>query len=625
MIRLGGYGRDDGGRGRVARRTARAWRLATLLAIAAAAIWASGALASGGSPEAETERAENVGRTSALLVGTVDPHGSLVTECAFRYGTTPALGSSIPCSYSPGAGVTPVPVEASLGGLSESTTYYVELFAKNANGESLGGQQHFTTLPAAPKVDTAGGKTVGHTTATLEGFVNPNESEVTECFFEYGTAPNALTSTAACATLPGAGTTPVPVSAEIAGLSETTGYYYRLVAANAHGTTLGDREKLLTLPNRPKTNTEPATEVGHTTATLRAFVNPRDSLVEDCHFNWGETPALGNSAPCEPSPGAGEESVAVTAHLSGLHVSTSYYYEVVATNSFGESEAGTNKLTTLPTVAHAEVRAPEEVSARSAVLRGVVNPEGTTLTQCFFEYGTTPAFGFSVPCGELPSGETFAKVKARLTGLAPGTSYVYRLVVSNGFGTDYSGEQKFSSFPAGIIPVISKLSPKKGSSAGGTAVTIRGTNLAEIVAVHFGEAEAQSISADTTTSVTAVAPPGAGAVDVRVTTLNGTSEISGSDRYTYGAPMITSVTPHEGPIAGGTAVTVEGSGFTPGAGATSFIFGKGAMATGVECSSSAVCTMTTPAQTRAGTVKVTAVAGGKKSKSSPGGTFVYTP
>jgi hypothetical protein len=62
----------------------------------------------------------------------------------------------------------------------------------------------------------------------------------------------------------------------------------------------------------------------------------------------------------------------------------------------------------------------------------------------------------------------------------------------------------------------------------------------------------------------AVSPAGpAGAVDVKVTSPGGTSATGSADRFTYfSAPAVSGVSPSSGPVAGGTSVTITGSGFT---------------------------------------------------------------
>ena len=170
--------------------------------------------------------------------------------------------------------------------------------------------------------------------------------------------------------------------------------------------------------------------------------------------------------------------------------------------------------------------------------------------------------------------------------------------------------------------MVTKLKPTKGSSAGGTSVTIRGEHLSGAKAVRFGETETTEITSDSAESLTVVSPAGVGTVDVTVITESGESATNSSDHFTYGKPTITGVTPNHGPVGGGTEVTVTGTGFEPGVSGTTFLFNKTA-ATFVECASSSSCTMIAPAANKArkGTVKVVAKVAGKGSQGSA--TFTY--
>jgi hypothetical protein len=601
--------------------------IAVALALAVAAL-AGGVVAnaSGSAPTAVTEPTNPVGFTTATLKGTVNANGGEVTQCEFRYGTTPSLGHSVSCSFLPGHGVTPVTVEANVAGLSESQIYHVALFAKNANGESLAEERQFTTLPTTPHSNTNAAHNVTHTSGLLTGAVDPDGALVTECYFEYGSEPSSLSSHAPCEQSPGSGTEPVPVSAQLSGLPESDSVYFRLVSKNSFGSDGGLKEHFFTPPNQPNANDEVLNEVGRTTATLRGLVDPRDSLVESCYFEWGSVSVSEHTTPCETLPGGGEGFVNVSAKITGLTESTTYFWRTVATNAFGENVSGQRNFTTEPTLPRDRLQATNEVAARSALLKGVINPEDTTIIECTFEYGTTPALLQSAPCNLLPSGEGFQKVQSRITGLTPSTKYFYRLAATNSFGTEYSGEQNITTFEPGLLPVITKLTPKKGDVTGGNSVVIKGSNLGEVTSVSFGGVESEKVTVDGVGEVTAVAPPGAGVVDVTATSIDGTSEITPNDHYTYGKAVISSVSPGSGPIAGGTEVTVTGAGFLPGAGQTTFLFNK-SMATSVSCSSNDTCTMITPAEPKgkAKTVKVNAVTLGKKSPNSPGAVFTYTP
>ncbi len=84
-------------------------------------------------------------------------------------------------------------------------------------------------------------------------------------------------------------------------------------------------------------------------------------------------------------------------------------------------------------------------------------------------------------------------------------------------------------------PAITSINPDFGSVAGGTSVTITGTNLAAASAVKFGSVPATSFKAETETQITAITPPSTtvGSLDVTATTLAGTSATAKGDRFFY--------------------------------------------------------------------------------------------
>lgn len=103
------------------------------------------------------------------------------------------------------------------------------------------------------------------------------------------------------------------------------------------------------------------------------------------------------------------------------------------------------------------------------------------------------------------------------------------------------------------------ISPNQGSTAGGTTVTITGTNLANALSVHFGS-KAATITANTATSVTVTSPSGSGTVPVTVTTAAGTS--NPLSFFYIGAPFKSNLSPITGVTAGGNIVTINGTGLS---------------------------------------------------------------
>ena len=176
------------------------------------------------------------------------------------------------------------------------------------------------------------------------------------------------------------------------------------------------------------------------------------------------------------------------------------------------------------------------------------------------------------------------------------------------------------------LPTITKMAPTKGPAGGGTKVTITGANLTGATAVKFGSINATSfkvVSVKGVTSITAISPAEvAKAVDVTVTTPNGTSAISSLDHFTLGPPTVTKFSPSSDSQAGGTTVTVTGTGFGLGTEATRFDFGT-TEATTVNCTSNTTCTVVAPSHVT-GVVDVKATVSGQNSPKVTADQFTYS-
>ncbi len=125
-------------------------------------------------------------------------------------------------------------------------------------------------------------------------------------------------------------------------------------------------------------------------------------------------------------------------------------------------------------------------------------------------------------------------------------------------------------------PTVTNVSPSSGPTAGGTVVTITGTNFTGATGVKFGTVAGTGVVVNSATSITVTSPAEAAAtVDVTVTAAGGTSAVNApADQFTYvSAPTVTNVSPSSGPTAGGTVVTITGTNFT---GATGVKFGTAA-------------------------------------------------
>lgn len=82
-----------------------------------------------------------------------------------------------------------------------------------------------------------------------------------------------------------------------------------------------------------------------------------------------------------------------------------------------------------------EVAPATGIGTSAATLHGSVNAEGSPLSFCRFEYGTSDEYGETAPCSEIvpPDSKPHA-VSAALSGLESNTTYHYRLVAENASG-----------------------------------------------------------------------------------------------------------------------------------------------------------------------------------------------
>ena len=345
----------------------------------------------------------------------------------------------------------------------------------------------------------------------------------------------------------------------------------------------------------PTVTTGSATGITATGATLNGTVNPNNRSISSDGFNYGLTTGYGSTIAGTPNTvTSGAGNTAISATLTGLSCNTTYHFEVTATNSSGTSTGNDATFITLacaPTVTAISPTSGPTAGGTSVTITGTNFTGATAVT-----IGGTAATGITVVNSTTITGTTPA-----------GTVGAQDVVVTtpNGTGTGTN----FYIYAA--APTVTAISPNSGPTAGGTGVTITGTNLTGATAVSIGGTAATGITVVNSTTITATTPSGtAGAKNVVVTTPGGTG--TGTNLYTYvAAPTVTAISPTSGPTAGGTSVTITGTNFT---GATAVTIG-GTAATSVVVVNATTITAVTPAGT-AGAQNVTVT--------TPGGTGTGT-
>ncbi|RMG18570.1 MAG: hypothetical protein D6729_06875, partial [Deltaproteobacteria bacterium] len=177
--------------------------------------------------------------------------------------------------------------------------------------------------------------------------------------------------------------------------------------------------------------------------------------------------------------------------------------------------------------------------------------------------------------------------------------------------------------PVNGPPQVVSIEPPGAPEAGGTLLVLHGSGFVDdpSTRVWVGDAPAPATTVLDTERIEFTAPPGVGTVPVQVR----------SDRHppsailplTYRpAPHLYGVTPTDGPLSGGTTITVRGAGFVPGA-QTAVLVG-GVPATAVTVPDPWHLTAVTPQASTPGAVPIE-VAGPQLGQSTGAVTFRYNP
>ncbi|MBN2431478.1 MAG: hypothetical protein JXQ27_08375 [Acidobacteria bacterium] len=457
----------------------------------------------GTAPTAVTNAASGITATSAVLNGTVTANGA-ETVVTFEYGLDTGYGSVIAAVPYLLTGTSATAVSATPIELLANTTYHYRVVAVNANGTTYGADMTFTTMPLPPTASTGFASPIGTTTATLNGVVTANDSSTTVTF-QYGLT-TAYGTTVTADQSPVTGSADTAVSRAITGLSNNTTYHFRVVAINTGGTTYGADQTFITGTAAPTAVTQAATMVTPTSATLNGTVNANNTDAT-AWFELGETTAYGRTLPAVPGTVTGSVNTAVSALPADLIPGITYHFRVVAQNSSGISYGADMAFQTFSPPAVMTGQA-DPVTTSTATLTGLVTAFNSS-TMVTFEYGTTTAYGTTVTAAQSPvTGNTPVPVSVATGGLTADTTYHFRVVAANSFGTTYGQDMTFLT-TVGAPSAVTLLAAASFNSAI-LHGTVNAHNISTTVTFEYGTTIAYG------NTVTAVPSPVAGSVDIPV-------------------------------------------------------------------------------------------------------------
>ncbi|MDD5099010.1 MAG: hypothetical protein PHP35_01595, partial [Candidatus Colwellbacteria bacterium] len=244
-------------------------------------------------PEATATNASSITQTSATLNGVVNPNG-----VSTDYWMEISLGGSvvrITTRYGAGNGSSNVSVSQTITNLTPGTTYSYVIKAKNANDVvGVSNSRTFTTSSSsnpvsAPSVAATGASSVTQTSAVLSGTVNPNGVS-TDYWMEISLGGSVVRTTTRYNV--GSGSSNVPVSQTVTGLSSSTTYSYVIKAKNTADLTSTSNSGSFTTqggvqtPDMPDATATGASSVGQNSATLNGVVIP-NGLSTEVWFEYG--------------------------------------------------------------------------------------------------------------------------------------------------------------------------------------------------------------------------------------------------------------------------------------------------------------------------------------------------
>ncbi len=454
---------------------------ALLASLASLSVLAGSALAA--APSAITGPVTSFGPTTATVGGTVNPN-SESTMWFVEYGKTTSYGTNT-SSVSAGSGNANTNVTATLSNLDPGTTYHYRLVATNNSGTTRGADGIVTTSPT-PSVVTGDATSITTSSATLTGSVNPN-GRPTTWYFEYGRNTNYGSKTATQNA--GNGTSTASISAQISGLQPGATYHFRLVATSDAGTSRGSDRSFVAV-GAPTVTTNAASSVQASSARLNGRLTPNGQSTT-WYFEYGTSTSYGTKTPTR-NGGSGTNSAAVSETITNLQAGTTYHFRLVASNSSGTS-VGNDQAFSTPGPPAVQTGGAQSVGSSTATFTGSLDPRGFS-TSWFFEYGPTTSYGSRTATVNAGSSGGSRAVSSNVAGLAPGTTYHYRLVASSNVGTSRGADVAFTTVQSVT------LAQSTMQSTYGRFVTLSGTVSSKqagvrvtILAQPFGEGSLASV------------------------------------------------------------------------------------------------------------------------------------
>ena len=291
----------------------------------------------------------------------------------------------------------------------------------------------------APTVVSTTATNVTATSAVLNGVVNPN-GLLTSAYFETPT-----TSLLQVQNLQNGTQNVTMVTHTLSGLSPNTTYSFQVVAGNSSGITTGTSVSFITTGsgNGNTCSTNGPTISSISPSDVTAGASQTDVTITGTNFTSASVALFGGAdrtyafvnsttltmrLPDTELDTAGTASVTVRDTVNGT-TCTSNSRTFTINSSGGGGGGGSTHYATVVT------ETASNTTGTSAILNGTVDPNGYTTTS-WFEYGTSSGnLSSSTAHIAQGSGTSTLDFAQSISGLTPNTTYYFRAVANNQYGT----------------------------------------------------------------------------------------------------------------------------------------------------------------------------------------------
>lgn len=354
-----------------------------------------------------------------------------------------------------------IKIPLTLTNLKPDTKYYVRCVGKKNDAIFYSEQITFSTA----KLISITSITSNATEATIKGVIIPLTNNTSYCF-KYGIEEYNLTSELKA----NSSTTPFSFECKLIGLIPSTTYEGKMVAEINNMEYFSDNQLIIT---KILATTLVGNAVSATSVVLSGQIDSYD-VSTNYNFQYGPTIDYGQttiSGTCK-SPNL----TTIYELLDSLIPNSTYHYRVVAKQneitSYGE-----DKSLMTSTALSTETAIP---GATTVILKGKIYTNNIS-TNTYFQYGTTTGYGTTTSGIDVSNSDSQI-IETTVTDMLANTTYYYRFVGTNSFGTTYGNGKNFTTLALIITGDCSSISATKCTFTG----TFNGNGVSTLYNFQYG-------------------------------------------------------------------------------------------------------------------------------------------